>query len=133
MLSAQPSLAQENPGKGETEQIAQEAFIYGYPMVMNYVTYYEYFINKSGAEYKAPFNQLHNEARVYTPKDTMVVTPNSDTPYSVVGMDLRAEPMVLCNPEIEKSRYFTVQLIDMYTFNFVTWGAAPQAMVPPAG
>jgi hypothetical protein len=55
---------------------------------------------------------------VYTPQDTTVVTPNSDTPYSFVGMDLRAEPFVFCNPEIEKGRYFSVQLVDMYTFNF---------------
>jgi hypothetical protein len=55
---------------------------------------------------------------VYTPKDTTIVTPNSDTPYSFVAMDLRAEPYVLCNPEIEKSRYFSVMLVDFYTFNY---------------
>jgi hypothetical protein len=33
-------------------------------------------------------------------------------------MDLRAEPMVLTVPPIEKERYFSIQLIDAYTFNF---------------
>src|SRR5438128_11984743 len=33
-------------------------------------------------------------------------------------MDLRAEPMVLTVPKIEKERYFSIQLIDAYTFNF---------------
>ena len=33
-------------------------------------------------------------------------------------MDLRAEPLVLGVPEIEKSRYYSIQLIDLYTFNF---------------
>ena len=33
-------------------------------------------------------------------------------------MDLRAEPIVLSVPEIEKSRYYSVQLVDMYTFNY---------------
>jgi hypothetical protein len=33
-------------------------------------------------------------------------------------MDLRAEPIVITVPVIEKSRYFSVQLIDDYTFNF---------------
>jgi hypothetical protein len=47
-----------------------------------------------------------------------VQTPNSDTPYSFVGMDLRAEPMVLTVPPIEKDRYFSIQLVDAYTFNF---------------
>jgi hypothetical protein len=36
----------------------------------------------------------------------------------MVGMDLRSEPLVLTVPQIEKKRYFSVQLIDQYTFNF---------------
>jgi hypothetical protein len=102
----------------ETRQIAEEAFVYGLPLVMNYAVFYEYFIDESAAGYKAPLNTLYNSANVYTPADTAIVTPNSDTPYSFVGMDLRAEPLVICNPEIEESRYFSVQLIDFYTFNF---------------
>ena len=39
-------------------------------------------------------------------------TPNSDTPYSFLGLDLRAEPVVITVPAIEKSRYFSVQFID---------------------
>ncbi|MDP3937601.1 MAG: DUF1254 domain-containing protein [Deltaproteobacteria bacterium] len=118
MLRAVPCLAEEKLSAAETSQIAEEAFVYGFPMVMNYAVFYEYFVDKAGAEYKAPPNQLYNTARVYTPKDTAVVTPNSDTPYSFVAMDLRAEPFVFCNPEIEKSRYFSVQLVDMYTYNY---------------
>ncbi len=104
-------------------KIAEEAFIYGFPMVMNYGVFYQYFIDKSAQAYKAPINQLYNTANVYTPKDTTIVTPNSDTPYSFVAIDLRAEPYVICNPEIEKSRYFSVQLIDMYTFNYGYMGS----------
>lgn len=69
-------------------------------------------------EYKAPWNQLRNFSRVFTPEDKAVQTPNSDTPYSFLGMDLRAEPIVLTVPAIEKERYFSIQLIDAYTFNF---------------
>jgi len=32
--------------------------------------------------------------------------------------DLRAEPIVFCVPDIEKNRYYSVQLTDMYTFNY---------------
>jgi hypothetical protein len=38
-------------------------------------------------------------------------------------MDLRAEPVVLTVPSIEKGRYFSVQLIDAYTFNFAYLGS----------
>jgi hypothetical protein len=122
-LSILPSIAQGQADKDGYKQIAEEAFIYGFPMVMNYAVFYSYFVDKSSPAYKAPINQLYNTARVYTPQDTTIVTPNSDTPYSFVAMDLRAEPFVVCNPEIEKSRYFSVQLIDMYTFNFGYMGS----------
>jgi hypothetical protein len=37
VLGAVPSMAQDNLGKRETERIAEEAFIYGFPMVMQTV------------------------------------------------------------------------------------------------
>src|SRR4029079_1875269 len=74
--------------------------------------------NRESPEFKAPWNQLTNTPRVYTPDDTAVQTPNSDTPHSMAGLDLRAEPIVLTVPAIEKERYFSIQLIDAYTHNF---------------
>src|SRR3990172_2594061 len=68
----------------EAAEIATDAYIYGFPLVMNYGTMYEYFIDKSAPQYKCPFNVLYNTARVYTPADTIIVTPHSDTPYSFV-------------------------------------------------
>jgi hypothetical protein len=108
----------DKPGIVAIKDIAQEAYIYGFPMLMNYGVMYAYFIDKNSGQYKAPFNTIYNEARVFTPKDTAIVTPNSDTPYSFIGVDLRAEPIVLCVPKVEKSRYYDVQLVDMYTFNY---------------
>ena len=107
----------------EARAIAKEAYIYGFPMVDNYRIQYAYFVDSKNPEYKAPWNQIANVPRVYTPADTAVQTPNSDTPYSMLGMDLRAEPMVLTVPPIEKDRYFGVQLIDAYTFNFAYIGS----------
>ncbi len=109
--------------KGEVKAIAEEAYIYAFPMVMAYGIMYEYNIDKQSGQYKGPFNQIANETHVFTPKDTTVVTPNSDTPYSLVMMDLRAEPMVLCVPKIEKDRYYSVQLVSQYTFNFAYIGS----------
>lgn len=117
-LGIMPCLAQEKLSTDETQVIAEEAFIYALPMVMAYDVIHEYAIDKHSSQYKAPFNQLYNEARVFTPKDTAVVTPNSDTPYSFVSLDLRAEPIVLCVPDVEKGRYYSVQLTSLYTFNF---------------
>lgn len=102
----------------DVSAIAKDATVYALPMLMNYGIMYEYAVDASGKQYKAPFNSLYSEANVFTYKDRAVVTPNSDTPYSFVWMDLRAEPMVLCVPEVEKSRYYSVQLISQYTYNF---------------
>jgi hypothetical protein len=55
---------------------------------------------------------------VFTYQDTAVVTPNSDTPYSMVWLDLRAEPMVISVPSVEKERYYSVQLVDGNVYNY---------------
>lgn len=106
------------PGMAETRAIAEEGFIYGLPIVMNYAVMYEYAIDRNSGQFKAPFNQILNEARVFTWKDTAIVTPNSDTPYSIMFMDLRAEPLVLSVPAVDKRRYYAVQLTDGNTFNY---------------
>jgi hypothetical protein len=110
--------AQKTVPDKEAQQIAKEAYIYGVPMVTVYSTLYEFSVDKGNPQYKGPFNSILNVARVFTPDDTAFVTPNSDTPYTFVGPDLRAEPMVLTVPAMEKNRYFVFQMMDLYTFNF---------------
>lgn len=102
----------------EARQIAKEAYVYGVPMVTVYSTLYAFSVDKSGPEYKGPFNSILNIARVFSPDDKAFVTPNSDTPYTFIGPDLRAEPMVLSIPAMERNRYFVFQMMDLYTFNF---------------
>jgi hypothetical protein len=110
--------AQTDATPDEARVIAKEAYIYGFPLVDNYRIQHAYFVDRQNPEYKAPWNQIRNIPRVFTPEDKTIQTPNSDTPYSILGLDLRAEPMVLTVPVIEKERYFSVQLIDAYTHNF---------------
>ena len=120
-MTSIPSSAQtkaEWPDIIEAKNIAEEGFIYGLPIVMNYAVMYEYSVDKNSGQFKAPFNHIKNEARVFTPKDTSIVTPNSDTPYSFLWMDLRAEPIVLSVPAVEKARYYAVQLEDGNTYNY---------------
>jgi hypothetical protein len=116
--SSAPVTAQDDLPLAEARAIAKEAYIYGFPMVDGYRIQYAYFVDRNNPEFKAPWNQIRNLARVFTPDDKVVEIPNSDTPYSTLGLDLRTEPIVITVPRIEKSRYFSVQLIDLYTFNF---------------
>jgi len=108
----------KSPGIAETKTIAEEGLIYGLPIVMNYAVMYEFFVDRNSGQWKAPFNEIRNEHRVFTYKDTTVISPNSDTPYSVLGIDLRAEPLVISVPAVEKARYYSVQLCDSNTFNY---------------
>lgn len=108
----------EKPSAIDRKAIAEEGFIYGLPLVMNYAVQYSFVVDSGGPEYKAPYNVLANEARVFTWQDTTVITPNSDTPYSLLWLDLRAEPMVITVPAIDSNRYYSVQLVDGNTFNY---------------
>jgi hypothetical protein len=114
-----------DPGKlspQEARQIAREAYTYGFPLVTNYGTLHKQAVDTTGHDYRAPFNAIASLANVATPEDTFVVTPNSDTPYSFLWMDLRAEPIVVTMPKVEESRYYSGQLIDLYTFNVAYLG-----------
>jgi hypothetical protein len=117
-LLASSTSAQNRPGFFAAKDIAEAGYIYGLPIVMNYGVMHEFVIDKGGPQYKGPFNAIANEARVFTYKDTAVVTPNSDTPYSMLWLDLRAEPMVISVPAVDPRRYYSVQLCDGNTYNY---------------
>jgi hypothetical protein len=106
----------------DARAIAKEAYIYGFPMAANYATMYKQAIDTSSPDYRGAFNTLTSSKSVATPDDKFVVTPNSDTPYSYLWMDLRAEPVVVTMPKIEPNRYYTGQLVDLYTYNFAYLG-----------
>ena len=75
-----PSAAAVTPEQARA--IAKEAYIYGFPIVDNYRVMYSYFVDKDNPEYKGGWNEVHSTARLYTPEDKAIQTPNSDTPYS---------------------------------------------------
>jgi hypothetical protein len=116
--SVRAQASSERPGFLKAKDIAEAGFIYGLPIVMNYGVMYEYVVDRNSGQFKAPFNQIKNESNVFTYKDTAIVTPNSDTPYSLLWMDLRAEPIVLSVPAMDPKRYYSVQLCDGNTYNY---------------
>ncbi|MFV0642878.1 MAG: DUF1254 domain-containing protein, partial [Sphingomonadaceae bacterium] len=122
LLSAASTMAKSLTPE-EARKIAIEAYIYGYPMVDHYRVQYTYFVDRDSPEYKGPWNRVHNDARVYTPQDKAIQTPNSDTPYSQLGADLRNEPLVLTMPKVSDGRYYVAQFVDMFTHNFAYVGS----------
>jgi hypothetical protein len=114
----QAQASADRPGFFKAKDIAEAGFIYGLPVVMNYAVMYEYAVDRASGQFKAPFNQLKNEPNVFTYRDKAIPTPNSDTPYSFVWTDLRAEPIVLSVPAVDPKRYYSVMLCDGNTYNY---------------
>ncbi len=111
------SEASQQISNEDAATIAEEGYVYLFPMVRNYQTIYQFAVNTQDEQYKAPFNQIRNIAEVTTYRDTAIQTVNSDTPYSLLMLDLRAEPIVVTLPEIDEERYYSLQIVDLYTHN----------------
>ncbi|HKQ76770.1 MAG TPA: DUF1254 domain-containing protein [Blastocatellia bacterium] len=107
---------------GEASQIAVEAYVFGYPLVLMDVTRRVMTaVPKAGAS-KSPINQfLHiREFPDYTMTD--VVSPNADTLYSTAWLDLAKEPMILSLPDVGK-RYYLMEMLDAWTNVFASPGS----------
>jgi len=96
----------------EARHIADEAFVYAYPMVHGYRALHWLGIRKGG------FNRLDHYRHIIDPTDdlNMEVQINLDTLYTLVPVDLRAEPLVLTVPPID--RYYSIQFSDLYMHNY---------------
>lgn len=99
----------------QARALAREAYVYGYPVVESYKTLHAQAVDTSDPNFKAQFNRIGHSIGTFSPKDTAIITPNADTPYSFAWLDLRAEPVVLTLPAVEADRYYSVQLLDIYT------------------
>jgi hypothetical protein len=106
----------------QARAIAKEAWLYAYAPIEGYKTMYNQAVNKDFPGYVGGFNRFRHYARMATPADTDIVSPNNDTPYSWAWLDLRAEPMVLSLPAVPEPRYYVNQWFDLYTHNFAYTG-----------
>ncbi|MDX0509610.1 DUF1254 domain-containing protein [Sinorhizobium medicae] len=107
---------------GELQAIAKEAYVYSYAPIASYGTWSKQATLPDAPEYVGGFNVFRHYSEAFTPENKDLVTPNNDTPYSWAWLDLRAEPMVLSVPAVPKDRYYVMQLIDLFTYNFAYVG-----------
>ncbi len=97
----------------ELRSIARDAYTFGYPMIENYRTLYEQAVDSSDPRYTGGFGTFRHYSEAFTPDNTDIVTPNNDTPYSWGWFDLRAEPVVITVPAID--RFYILPFHDLYT------------------
>lgn len=110
------------PSPAELDALAVEAYIYGYPLVAAYAIVHKQSLEPASADYKGPFNHYRADVRLMTAADRTIISPNADTPYGLANLDLRGQGQVLSVPAIDTARYFSIQMVDMHTFNFAYLG-----------
>jgi len=97
-------------------EIAREAYVFSFPMLMGYRYCFATFLVPSLLSYRGPMNEMHGDPVTLDHNFKDVITPNADTPYSMAALDLRAEPMVLDVPAVT-DRYYVMQFEDLFGTN----------------
>ncbi len=117
----------------EAKEIAVDAYIYAYPLVLMDVSRKVMSNAGEGAPKNnptAPVNQFLNMPVFPDASFTQVVRPNADTLYSSMWFDVSREPLVIDVPD-SGGRYFLLPMLDMWTDIFAspgkrTTGTGPQ-------
>jgi hypothetical protein len=99
----------------EIKELAKETYIFSYPLILHYYTFYKHVIDQKSGEFTGGFGKFLHLGLV-TPGDVDIVAPNNDTPYSLSWVDARSEPWVLVMPPVEPDRYCSAQFVDLWGF-----------------
>lgn len=100
--------------------IAEEAFIFGYPLVVMDVTRRS-MLTEPSAE-PAELNRLRHRRAFPDASFTAVVSPNADTLYSTGIISLEAGPLVLHVPD-SGGRYYLMPVLSAWTDVFASPGS----------
>jgi hypothetical protein len=111
-VSPSAQLAEVPPAaRSEAEQIAFDAYIFGYSLITTEVTRVQMTNVPRAETLRSPMGQFLNVRR-YPPGDYRGVSaPNADTLYSLVWLDVAPEPVVFTHPDMG-DRYY---LFPMYS------------------
>jgi len=94
-----------------------EAYIYAYPLVMMGQTLRVSTNVVMPEGTNAPMGQFAHVRQYPPPEYRAIVSPNADTLYSVLWLDVAKEPWIVSVPDM-KGRYFMLPLLDGWTTVF---------------
>lgn len=106
------------PSLEEITAIAEEAYIFAFPLLENYRTMNRLTGSHLPDSQRRSFNTLRHAAGLLGPEFKNIVAPNNDTMYSSSWLDLENDPLVLSIPDIPDRRYHVFQMVNMYNHNF---------------
>jgi hypothetical protein len=131
------TIAAQAVSSDDLQSIAQEAYVYLYPLVLMDITLKQ-LVNSDPklSPYGGPANVFTHVRTFPTADLRAVVRPNFDTLYSSACLDLTDGPVVLSTADTT-GRYFLLPMLDMWTDVFAVpgkrtngTGAANFAIVP---
>lgn len=114
----------------EARQIAEDAYIYGYPLVTMEMTRRVMTNVREPVGTRAPMGHLIRMRKYPTASFRDVTAPNADTLYTTTWLDVGKEPWILSLPDAH-DRYYLFPMLDGWTDVFAvpgkrTTGTGPQ-------
>lgn len=97
----------------EAKELLTDAYIFTLPLLMTDATYVKATNTVKATDKQAPDNQFIHTQNLATASFKDVVTPNVDTVYSQIFLNLKDDAVILEFPKTE--RFCTVQILDAYT------------------
>lgn len=95
----------------EIEQIGQEAYIYGYPLITMEMTRRVMTNVTEPQDFKAPMGQFFHAKTFPDANTTLFTAPNADTLYSMAWLDVSYDGYLLHVPD-EAGRYYLMPLLN---------------------
>jgi hypothetical protein len=100
----------------EAGEIAVEAYIYAYPIILCELT------RRASVGTGIVANQFSHMREFPDPGFTLVVRPNADTLYSQLWFDVSREPLAITVPD-SSGRYYLLPMLDLWTDVFDSIGS----------
>jgi len=117
-----PDTAQQQVSSQEARQIAYDATVYGFPLVIMDLTRQVFTAVPTPTANGAPVNQFGNKRTFPDATFTNVVNPNADTLYSAAWVDTNKEPVILSLPDTH-GRYYLMPMLNYWTDSFASPGS----------
>jgi len=113
---------QQTASPQESQQIAYDATVYGFPLVIMDLTRQVFTAVPEPMENGAPVNQFGNKKSFPDAAFIQVTRPNADTLYSAAWIDTAEEPVIFSVPDTQ-GRYYMMPLLDYWTDVFASPGS----------